>query len=1004
MIRKITLAFFYVLLLCVGTNNVSAAIAVGNDTDCAQELFTGADGTTNKVTAPVGTICAQDTANNALNQIYGKDGDIENGTLYGFLTQYHFLLFFCSAPLGLFILWNIIQTARMKKEGKGAHAYIRRTVICSGTLFAVLAITDPSVWIPTAKTVTQIGIYNGNKTARALIRTAEMKILDPKYTETDDIVDATNNHEALILGALSTDITSRKKRMFAYTILGTDFTDDCTFLCNKEDLAFSDFLKRINSCEVTKNFYLVENNLNTKRSYLDVSWTKDNKSIQLLHNDKCDGDFTYNNDTYGYGHSTLTIQYLVLDPTDKSYLTGDFEANIAKLAQIQEKANKYEPGLLGNTYEDLKAETAGIRSQVVNSNRFADYSEFVNEKIVNRVADDIYNHATNIIGSEADFFMDKPDAAKTALAQAMGARRDAYYGKSRAGIDEIQPILLDAKIIAQEILKLECNLPSDMLNRVASQVNSNSMVPYTDSTVKNITDSLTKTPAKCAAFSNKGLVVATSYTEQERSMSMKIIKDKRTLGVSYFLNIDKAYEQASRRLFKEIKSNFKSSQIAAKGMLNGVERIFENKDSGAIATMLADAQSIKPRFSVSAKLDPAQKVNYVDSNIATGNPDTEEGLNADTNDNIRLRDYIDTAAGSLTKNPAVNIGGKISESTSLSVDAYLRYLDQKLAFCTPNLNKAFGLEGGCNIYDFAPQCRMSVQICWGQGDLLAYLFLASLDLTITTAEIATVLKIVSSLADGFLSSAGDMVGAISGTDKTGGIVKMLTLLTQAMIKPVAVFLDFMADFYYTLSLLYFFAFSMCFYLVYISVRKFFTLAMDAFIYPAFWFFKAMWSAAKGDYEAFVDMSFFLANLVAQFQLLGAMIYIVDLFVTILAPVYISGFFEITMQVNKKFDFFTFFTFKIIGYGLLAIILVVTIATAIFLWEKLSISIQSVFKQENYSRDTNVAAVAAMLATGTATASQLSQLTNAIVQGTGIQARQAAARAMAKKRRKSEKGE
>jgi hypothetical protein len=425
------------------------------------------------------------------------------------------------------------------------------------------------------------------------------------------------------------------------------------------------------------------------------------------------------------------------------------------------------------------------------------------------------------------------------------------------------------------------------------------------------------------------------------------------------------------------------------GAFGQVPQLFANMDTGKVASLLADSETIETRYNI--KVDPSKKADYVDYEISEGEKKNENSKDANTNDYIRLFDYVDTGIATITKNPAAVVGYKISDDNNFTLDDFLKYFQEKIRFCTPNMNLAWGLQGGCNIYDFVTECAWSNKICWSKENLLPFFFVGSLEATITLLSTGTVLQVISAAGSQFLGGSGDLIGAISGSGGLSDIAKTLGFLFERLIEPILVLIGVIAKAFFSLSLLNFLAFSTCFYLIYYMLRKLLVLFIEVFLQPLTFFFQALYSGMRGDYKAYESALLFFTNIICQFALLGSFIEIISQFVNLLAPIMISGFFEVTLTVRAKFDMLTQIIFELVGYAIISLLMTVIVATAAYLYERLSLSLQSIFKQQAYEKDGNFMAVTAMVATGTATAAQLSQLTDAVVKASATQAKRMAAR-------------
>lgn len=983
---KIIKSIFFAAALSIVSGYSIADVSV----DCAQEVYTDNSGQSTTATAVTGEACKQDIGKGVVNQIIGE----EEGIFYQ-LISFLYPLFIIIALVFLYpIIKGIVKLANYNHESEDLseaeyrEKYFKSIRNSAFYMLVALVVVNPIVWFKKVKFETDIGIYAFNYMSRVQIAKSERALLDANEPKTDDLISSVFTGVAYLSSAVSEEMTRRYTNRNAYIKLGSDTTDDCFVFCKTIDLSLDDFLQRINSCDTVSPDYNLVSNWNRELSLLNVVWTKQNDSILIKHTDTCSEDFAYKNENYGYSKSTLRINFEILKPYNKSYLNKDYKENIFTVKLLQDEATKQEAGFVKSKYEKYANATAAQRLQQVNSGKSPNYFAVVDQGFIDSEASESYEWALKILNSKSDFFKGKPEAALISFIEILNERNGGYDGKNREGRNELEAFRKDAAIAANELIKLECAMPGEAIQRVVNAVNSNGMVPYNDSTVKQITDSLLSSPLKCSKFTSTGLETTTSYTEQEKDRSMKIIQDFLLKRIGYDISKKIAIKKAKGLFFKDYKNGFKASIFAQVGGFGQIPQIFGGMDNSKVASLLADSDTVDTRYSI--KIDPSKKSDYIDYEIATGQKKNDNNQELNSNDYIRLFDYVDNGIGTYTNNPSRIVGNKISDDNGLAIEQFFKYLREQIRFCTPNINLAFGLEGGCNIYEFAEKCAMSVQICWPKQETLAFIFTGSLETTITLVETAVVLKVISS-AGSLLESGGDIIGSISGSEKAGKFAKTIGFLFTNLIQIISNILSQIAELFTFTALCYFLTFCMCFYMIYYLARKFLILVIDIFINPLVLFIQAVNSGLKGDKKAWESAALHLVNIITQFALLGSYTAIVSKLVMILSAIMLSGFFEVLLTVRARFYEISQIAFEVVGYCAISFILIISIATAAYLFERMSLSLQSIFKQETYEKDGNFLAVTAMVATGTATAAQLGQLTNAVVKGTAIQSKRLAAK-------------
>ncbi|HGN0662099.1 TPA: hypothetical protein ACKTGI_003477 [Pseudomonas aeruginosa] len=991
------LKFVFIFLLALSPFSASYSDTADIEVGCAQEVYTDSSGTSNAVTARTGKACRQDIAKNAVEGEIGTFSKPNTESIFFYFTEYTypiyiFLAIIFSWPIfyGIFKLATYNNESEELNEVEYRNKYWRKISNCALYLFIAIVAVNPYVWFKQISFSTSLGIYSFNYMSRIEIANSEKALLNANEmnASTNDVISSVFTGIAYLSSALSEELTRRNTNRIAYVNLGTDTTDNCIVFCKTVDLSLNDFLERINSCDRVEPKYSLTSNWNTELSLGDVVWTKQNDSITFQHSEKCSSDFSYKAENYGFAKSTLKINFDIMNPSNKSYLNKDYKKNIFTVKLLQDEATKQEAGLAKQKYESYASATAAARFAQVNSGNSPDYTKVIDKSYVEQEAAAAYSWALNILNSKSDFFKDKPEAALISFMEILGERNGGFDGKNREGRDEIGVFREDALIAANELLKLECAMPEDALARVVNAVNSNGVVPFNDGTVSNITYSLMNSPLKCVKFTESGLEATTSYTAQDKDRSMKIIQNFLLKRVGYDITKRLIFNKAKGMFAQDYKKGFKASSFAANGGFGQIPEIFKGMDNSKVAGLLADSNTIQTRYSI--KIDPSKKSDYIDYEIAYGQKKNENSQEQNTNDYIRLFDYVDNGIGSFTKNPSKIVGNKISNDTSLSIEQFFEYFKEQIRFCTPNINNAFGLSGLCNIWEYAPQCALSVKICWTKENLLPYFFIGALETTITLLETGFTLKVISS-AINYLDSAGQVVGAISGSGKAAAIATAVGFLWNAILDPIASFLNEVSTGFFALALVYFLVFCMAFYLIYYLVRKFLILFLDIYVFNLILFFECLYSAVRGDFKALEKLPLYFSNNLVQWGLLGSYTAILGKLVTLMAPIMIGGLFEVLLTVTAKFDVASQIAFEIVGYAIIGFIMIIIIATAAYLFERLCLSLQNIFKQESHEKDGNFLAITAMVATGTATANQLSQLTDAVVKGTAANAKRLAAK-------------
>ncbi|KPW44607.1 Unknown protein sequence [Pseudomonas syringae pv. broussonetiae] len=620
MIRK-TILFTFAFLLIYFSAGAFANSATDVTLKCAQVSVNIGD-KNYAVTGASSKICEKDFANNMKDRLFSTgifSVDKENNSLVMLGEFLGVILWYVIAVvLGLPALYWLVESSRQENENAVRNLII---TLCAIIASAILAYQPISMAISNYAYRTFISAANYSFTES--INNQEMLTLAPKIDTTDNVVNANVFANRLIQVALRNEFTERYISQAAYGRLDNDYESDCILICTRKEISVTEYFKRVYSCNKIQPFYLVETMNNTENSLLDWSRTQQNTEIQFNHIEECADNYKYQKEIYGHAYSNAKILYPALNPIGKSYANNDIVENVAAFVQMLNKVVDTVAGTVKSQYGGYKGTTESQRMEMVNSGYVADYNKVKPTAAVQAAADYMLKCATDIIDENSGSSIwtttlkDIPGAEPTLGLQAINKCRDALLGSSRTSQTEILPIYEDALKAAKEILKLKCNLPLESLTRQTAIINSNGEVPYLNSYATKATNAFTSLQTSCVSINENGIFPTTSYTEEEREISFKIVQEMKIAITGWVMTVYEARNLAVGMFYERYKSKFQASQFAEYGYTFQSLQFLESLKASDGTSLLEANSTIIPEIVIEGDLDFNTDSSYLNEKIVS---------------------------------------------------------------------------------------------------------------------------------------------------------------------------------------------------------------------------------------------------------------------------------------------------------------------------------------------------------------------------------------------------
>lgn len=943
MIKHICLAFFILF----------SSFTFADSSDCATQEYTNSNGSSYNVTKASGEICKEDINWNSFSAFTNGETQetFEKGTVGQFIKVVEVLLIFIMVAVAAGGIYWLLKSADEGKDHKNKYRFLASLIFIGffafgGYYFFVYYST-------------RFVVYVSNYTNSSLQHNIEIAKLESQANKPVEYLNAIDFSSNFINAQFSAEKTMRDIERLVYAKLDTDCTDDYLLYCSNTDLSFKAYVERLNSCNLIMPKYNIESDWNQDHSVFDISYTKQNRSIDLSHTQKCSGDFHYNPEKFGYSGKVGTLEFGIIDTKNASYLTDDYINNIPTLVQIIDKASASQNGITSEKYSAYKAASGSKIAEIINSGRVAIYSELENESIIDSFANDMLNYAVGVLDSDKAFFEKYPTTAPIIFVQALGQRADAYLGKNRSGANEIEPLHADARAAAEAIASLECNLPKAGLTSKLSQVNQNSEVPYVSEQTKSVTDALLSIPTYCAKLGSNGFIATTAYTEQEKTIAFKLSQKMRYQLGGYYLNVQLAREKAKQMFNDATYSKNQASVWRKFGSASQLQQLLQNIEPSAAKALMSADTNARPHFI--SYVDMKRISNYTNYEIVYGKKASDEQKQSNSNDNIDISKYIDTGISSLTNNATKINNFQIEKESGFSVQAFFDLLERSLySFSTYYLNRAVGINYAGNILDKSAEC--SVRICRDSDSSLAYAFAGSVESGITLVTVGISLKTIGFLGESFANGGEKILGSISAAPGIGLIAKASKLLTTALIGPISALIGYAGDLNLTIALVFFCAVVFCMFLAYLTFKLMLELFIDILIFPVYVSFEALKSAYRNDLNFLGALALFSLSIIARAALIGIFIPLTDSFYSTMAPFIQSLIFWISEYCKSLTGFLSHIVFNAVTIALTAMNVAISIFYSGKFATRILMSINELFKISLGSRDPDLAAIVGVMKT------------------------------------------
>lgn len=944
MIKHIFLAFFLIF----------SSFTFADSSTCATQEYTNGTGSTYTVTKASGEICKDDTFYNAFLAFFSisDEESFENGTIgqvIGILSPLHWFLALAVAGAGVYWLLKTAEEGEVKNKMFSFLAIAIYVILLGTVSFHYIYLNF----------IGKAAIYSANYAERTIQSKKEISRVEDKLSKSNDAMNAHEFAKNLIVAVMSAEETKRNIERLSYFKMAEDYKSNCSLICSKKELAFTDFAIRMNSCNKFTSKYNIESSWNREHSVFDISYTKQNRQIEISHLDECQDNYYYNKENYGFSGNTGVIEFGIIDTKNSSYLTNDFIENIPRLTQIIDKASANSDSITASKYNAFKSALSSKIADIANSGKVADFSELENDSIVNSFANDINTYAKSVIDSDNDFFNEHKTVEAVIFTQAVGQRANAYLGQSRAGKNEVASLIEDAQIAVENIMKMECDLPAESIGKKIATVNGNSEVPFVSEQTQVSNNALLNLPVHCAKLGTNGFEVTSAHSEAERNIAFKNIQKAFYRIGGYYYNVQLAREKAKQLYKNSVLPKNQVNSFNSQGAAAQIQKNLSSLDATAIeAVMSADTNS---RPTVKSYIPSDKNADFINYQILFGKKPSAEQLESVANEKIDISKYLDSGISTLTNNPSEITNNQIEKETSLSLDSFFEKVEQSLfSFSTYNLNRALMIDYAGNILDKLSEC--SVKACTNNQSGLAYAFVGSLDNAVTMATLGTSLKVIGFLGEAFADGGEQLLGSISAAPGIGLIAKAGKLLPTAIIGPVSALLGYFGTIALYVSLLYLTALIICFYLGFLVLRFMFDLFLELFLFPVINSFEAAKSAFQNNFDFARHAVLFILNVVVRGGIIGLAYVIVDLFYSSTTPFVMQYVFWTILFIKNPGGFIFNILINLIALAVIPIVLCILLLASVSFLVKLILSINSAIRIDTGPSNADLAAIAGIMKT------------------------------------------
>lgn len=905
MIKKFL--YYTSLFIFLFLSAISYSYSATNDkVGCAQTSMS-VDNNKYVITDKSPTICEDDWAGNMRDRLFALgvfSVDRETNTFVMIGEFFGTVIWFVIAiVLGIPALYYLYKSMQNEEPDS-----IKKLIFILLTIIGSAALAYQPISMGLSNAAYNTFLMSANYSMRENINKQEMITLAPKTDTTDTVINSNVFANRLIQIALRNEFTERFIGQAAYSKLDSDYESNYTFFGSKKELSTIEFFKRVYACNKVEPYYLVQTMNNMDNSILDWSRTKQNTEIQFNHVAECSANFKYQKEIYGHAYSNGKILYPTLNPVGKSYANKDYMDNIAASVQMVDKLLDTPQGTVAIEYPAYKASTEAERMEMVNSGYVADYDKVKPQAAIQRVADFMYKCARDVIDSNSGSsfwtttLADIPGAEPTIAIQAINKCRDALLGSSRTYKTEILPIYLDAQKAAVEVLKMKCNIPLDAIVRKTSIVNSNTEIPYLKS--RPASDAMSSFQTSCITLNENGIFPNTSYTEEERDTSFKIIQESKISITGWTMVVSEGRNLAVVMLTQKYKSKFMPSQFSSNGYTFQSPEFFENLKAADGTSLLEANNTVIPEVVIEGDLDFNTESSYLNEQILSSNKGTEELIDSLSSEKINLSDYLDNGIATIQKNKYKIIDQTIPKN----VQADLNLVKQKIreiifSVSTTRLNNGLGFDYAGNLLDLVEPCKASSkQDCSNHRNVLGAATTGSFEMLKLTLSIGVSLKVVEKLGSEALGKSNEVVGSITGNSSLSSLTNIMKALPNLLIMGILAALGLFGTF-----LLWIAGLQALFVVVVFGAAVFIfataaEMLIKCFILPILTIFKLIRSGLLFDLEVLKFIVIEVVLLVVKGYLLGKYLVIVSEFYSTFITLFMSSYFEIISNSRQNDSF------------------------------------------------------------------------------------------------------